>query len=147
MAKREAILANTVTTLKGITTIGGYNNNIGLATREPTDWMKVDPRELPAAWVLWAPDIRESKDVQGHNILSTLTLMIRGIVYAKKDLETELNKFIEDIEKVMMMDGTRGGNAMYTNPGTVTPYRGPTQYHIVFDFDFEVKYQYLKGSP
>jgi len=147
MAKREAILVNTVTTLGNITVPGGYNNNIGLVTREPKDWVNLKPSELPAAWALWAPDVRESKDVQGHNILSTLTLRIRGIVYAKTALETELNKFTEDVEKAMMVDETRGGNAMYTNPGTVTPFRGPTQYHLIFDFDFEVKYQYLRGSP
>jgi len=147
MATREAILVNTVTTLETITIDNDYNNNIGLVTREPKDWINLKPLELPAACILWVPDVREAKDIQGHNILSTLTIKIRGIVYAKEDLETELNKFIEDMEKAMMVDDTRGGNAMYTNPGTVTPYRGPTQYHVIFDFDFEVKYQYLKGSP
>ena len=147
MAKREAILTNIVTTLETITVDNGYNNNIGLVTREPKDWVNLKPKDLPTACVQWSPDEREVKQIQGNNILSTLTIIIRGVVYAKTDIETEINKFTDDIEIAMMVDDKRGGNAMYTNPGTITVYQSLAQFYSTFDFKFEIKYQYMKGAP
>ena len=147
MAKRENILSNAKTSLENIKKSGGYYNNVHLVTREPTDWMKVQPDQVPGAWLLWTTDEREPRDVQGAHTLSTLTMRIRGIVYAKRNLETELNKFIDDVETALMTDPTRGGYAMYTNPSSIRTFQGPSMFHIIFDFDFQVRYQYTQGNP
>lgn len=151
MGKRESILDDILTDLKTITKANDYNNDIGLATRETTDWMRLKPNQIPAAIIQWTNDERDPRDVQGNHILSTLTVVIRGVVAkisASDDMEEKANEFSEDIEKAMAVDGTRGGYAMYTNPAGVKIYNLPPESNrAVFDATFIIKYQYTSGSP
>lgn len=151
MAKRESILDNIETVLDTITTANGYNNDIGLATRETTDWMRLQPKQIPAAIIQWTKDEREPRDVQGHYLISTLTVVIRGViakVRASDDMEQKVNEFSEDIEKALAVDGTRGGHAMHTNPADAKMYNLPPESNrAVFDATFIIKYQYSSGSP
>jgi len=151
MAKRESILDNIETVLKTITIDNSYNNNIGLATRETTDWMRLQPKQMPAAIIQWTNDDREPRDVQGHYLISTLTVVIRGViakVSASDDMEQKVNEFSDDIETALSSDGTRGGNAMYTNPAGVKMYNLPPESNrAVFDATYIIKYQYASGSP
>ena len=148
MGKREDILDNIVATLEAISKEDDYNYNVGLATREVTDWMRLTSRQLPAAVIQWTEDEREPRDVQGHNLLSTLLVTIRGVVESKSNIDEVLNKWAEDIEKALAVDGTRGANAMYTNPSIIRVYNFPPETNRgVFDFTFTIMYQYLEGSP
>ena len=133
MAIREAILDNIVSTLEGITTDAGYNNTIKLVTREPHNWSNLKPDEKPCAQVLWTRDEKDDETTIGQYILSFLTVNIRGNVYSKTDLETALNAFCEDIEKVICVDQTRGGNAEYSVPKLITPFSGEDSYNIFFN--------------
>jgi len=149
MSKRESILDNIVTTLKTITTANGYNNNIGLVTREASDWSKLLPNQKPATIVLWSSDEKDTETIPmaGQYVLSSLNVVIRGIVYAKSDIEGALNDFAEDIEKVMAVDETRGTYANYTIPRLITVFQGEDSYNIVFDYEFMVGYHYIYGTP
>lgn len=149
MSKREDILDNIVTTLNNITKANSYNNDIGLATREPNDWNKLLPNQKPAAIVLWSSDEKDTETIpmSGQYVLSTLNVVIRGIVYAKSDIEGALNDFAEDIEKVMAADETRGTYANYTIPRLITVFQGEDSYNIVFDYEFTIGYHYVYGTP
>ena len=149
MLIRESILKNVVTTLKTIKKSASYNNNIKLVTRKPHNWNNIKPNEKPGGIVLWREDTKEPETVSGSGqyVMSFLTIVIRGIVYSKTDIEEALNLFTEDIEKAMCVDETRGGYGEYTIPKVIKAYDGEDDYHITFDFEFVCLYNYLYGSP
>ena len=149
MSQRENILDNIVTTLKTIKTTNGYNNNIGLVTREPNDWNKLQPNQKPAAMVTWSSDEKDTETITGSGqyVLSSLNVVIRGVVYSKTGIEEKLNEFAEDIEVAMAADEYRGGYANYTIPKSITVYQGEDSYNIVFDYEFLIGYHYIYGSP
>lgn len=148
MATREAILANVKTTLEGITTESGYNNDIGLVSREVKDWANIRGRDsYPAIFVSWSIDDKEPETVADQYILSRLNVVLRGVYQADSGLETGLNDFLEDIEKAMCADQKRGGNAEYTVPSRATVYKGEDSTVLIFDFEFEILYVYVYGSP
>jgi hypothetical protein len=149
MSQRENILDNIVTTLKGIKTSAGYNNTVGLVTREPNDWNRLQPNQKPAIIVTWSSDEKDTETItaSGQYVISSLNVVIRGIVYAKTDIEGKLNDFAEDIEKILAVDEYRGTYANYTIPRVITVYQGEDSYNIVFDFEFLVGYHYVYGSP
>ena len=95
MAKREDILDNIVTVLGAIAKEDDYNYNCGLATREVTDWMRLQSRQMPAAIVQWTEDEREARDLQGKNLLSTLLVTIRGVVESRSNVDEVMNKWAE----------------------------------------------------
>jgi len=149
MSQRENILDNIVTTLKGIKISAGYNNTVGLVTREPNDWNRLQPNQKPAIIVTWSSDEKDTETItaSGQYVISSLNVVIRGIVYAKTDIEGKLNDFAEDIEKILAVDEYRGTYANYTIPRVITVYQGEDSYNIVFDFEFLVGYHYVYGSP
>lgn len=147
MAVREAILDNVVTTLKTITLTNDYNNNVGLVTRERFNWNDLKPKDFPAALVTWTGDEKEEIGISGQNTLSRLALVIRGVVYAQKNLENEINQFLDDIEVSLCVDQYRGTYAEYTTPRRIRVYQGEKIYFAIFDFEFEILYQYIYGSP
>jgi len=147
MSVRENILDNIVTTLKGINQNDDYNENVGLVTREPNNWNKLLPKDKPAIMVLWRNDEKEEETIAGQYILSKLNVVLRGVYYAKDDIEGKLNDFLEDIEKIMCVDGSRGAYAEYTVPRAIMVFQGEDSYNIIFDFDFTILYTYVYGAP
>lgn len=147
MAIRESILTNIVTTLKTIAISGGYHNDIGLVTREPFNWTTLKPKDFPAALVIWKLEDKDATGLEGRHVLASMTVVIRGVVYAETNLETAINYFLEDIEKVMCLDTDRGTYAEYTDPSRITVYQTEQIKFAIFDFDFTVVYQHLYGSP
>jgi len=149
MSIRENILDNIVATLKGIKRSDDYNNDIGLVTREVNDWNKLLPNQKPAAMVFWTSDEKETETISlsGQYVLSALNVVIRGVVYAKTDLEGELNEFAEDIETILAVDEERSSYANYTIPRRITVYQGEDSYNIIFDYEFVIGYHYVYGSP
>ncbi len=146
---RENILDNIVTTLRTITEANGYNNDIGLVTREPHNWNNLKPNEKPSAQVLWTTQEYETETItaSGQYVLAFLNVNIRGIVYAKDDLEGALNAFAEDIEQAMSVDETRNNLAEYTIPKLISVFAGEDEYNIFFDFEWTILFNYLYGSP
>jgi len=148
MVVRERILDNIETTLKGIKTVDGYNENVGLVTREIYNWTNLSPRDKPAVIIQWVQDDKSNDiNIEGQHILSFLRVRIRGVYYSKTDLEGKLNDFLEDIEKIMSADQTRGGYANYTSPDVINTYQSESEFNVIFDFDFVIQYVYVYGSP
>jgi hypothetical protein len=144
---RENILNNVVMTLKTITVANGYENDIGLVSRDVFNWTKVQPKDFPAVFVGWTPEDKDATGLQGQHILADLTVTISGVVWAENDLETKLNTFISDVEKAMCADTDRGDYAEYTEPLTIRIMRTELVTFVLFDFSFRIVYQYLYGSP
>lgn len=144
---RESILDNVATTLRGISRDNGYNTDVATVQRKVISEFKIAPNEYPALGVLWKRDEKDTQGMPHDYIESDMVLTIRGILQLKEDLETELNLFLEDIEKVMAVDYTRGGYTTLCDPISVVPFIGERDDLIYFDFDFLVRYHYVWGNP
>lgn len=145
----ESILDNIESTLEGITKGGGYNNDIGLVTRKARSWTDLKPKELPAALIMWTTDEKETRDVQGNSIISTMSVTIQGVVEGGGDHAQRMTALMEDIETALTKTtSTRGDYAMYTNPDMIRNYNmAPNTPYGVFDYTFTIKYHYLRGTP
>ena len=148
MSIREDIINDVVSTLTNITVAGGYNNDIAVVTRETAQFEHFDPAtEYPAAIVVWGIEPKEGKDASYFYLECDLDITIRGAVYATTGLETALNNFLEDVEKVLCVDDKRGGNAAFTAPSSITVYTDNNENILVFDYVFLIRYYYPFGSP
>jgi len=148
MPKREDIINNVVSVLTNIKIAGGYNNDIAVVTRETAQFEHFDvSTEYPIAIVVGGPESKEGKDASYFYLESDLNIIIRGAVYALADLETALNNFLEDVEKALCADDTRGGSAAFTAPLEITVYRSDNEHILVFDYVFLIRYYYPFGSP
>ena len=147
MGKREDILNNIESTLADITIANGYNNNIGLVTRESEDFERFEKSDYPFAIISWATDDKETSGVPNQNVISELLVTIMGGIYAISSRETVLNNFLDDIEKALCTDGTRGNNAWYTIPVGIEVMFTSKQNVIVFNYRFLIRYHYVYGNP
>ena len=147
MATRETILNHVVTTLVAITVAGGYNNDIRFVTRESVQWERFNRQDYPLVIVAWTFETPEIPGATHQSVVMDLTVTIRCVVYATADLETELNKFLDDVEKALCADGTRGGSAWSTLPDAKEVLMTENEAIIVCDFDFIVRYEYVYGTP
>lgn len=147
MSKRENIIANIVTTLNTITEDNGYHYNINTVTREIKHFRELD--DYPSVLIVGAGEERESKSLSGNYVRSLLTVRIRGIVQAESDIETAANNFLDDIETALCSADSRrrGGYAEDTWPSKVYMYSGTSDNIQIFDFDFELWYNFIYGSP
>ena len=144
---RERIIANAETTLLTMKKANGFHFNVGLVSREPEHFSTLKNLELPAIELLWPSEDPEATGATQQTIEKFLVLNVRGVVYAKKDLDRDLNRFTQDIERVLAVDITRGGLAIYTNPGRLDIFQGEANYFLFFDYQFEIKYLILFGQP
>lgn len=147
MSIRDNIINNIESTLASITLANGYNNDIGFVTRESEDFERFSTNDYPFAIIQWNNDEKETSGATNQVVLSELTVVIQGGIYATSGRETALNNFLEDIEKALCNDGARGNNAIYTLPVSIEVFDTPKENVIVFNFTFLVEYQYIYGSP
>jgi len=147
MAKRELILNDIETSLAAIKVVGGFNNNIGVVTRESENIEHYDITDYPLAIISWSDEDKEGEDVGFDCIEAFLTITIRGAVYATATIETVLNLFLDDIEVALVTDPERSGTADLTAPIAIRVYQGPREHTLVFDFTFLLKYSYARGVP
>ena len=147
MATRETILNHVVTTLVAITVAGGYNNDIRFVTRESVQWERYNKQDYPLAIVAWTLEVPEIPGATSQSVVMDLTVTVRCVVYATTNLETVLNLFLDDVEKALCVDGTRGGAAWSTLPDVKEVLLTENESIIVCDFDFIIRYEYVYGTP
>ena len=116
---RENILANLVTTLQGITTAAGYSVTVATAERGVRLWNQVPEGERPYLGIL--PGIGRTVQIAGGQIKVAVPITIVGyLALASDKTEAErgatLNAFIVDVKKALLVDPSRGGNAVATSP-------------------------------
>lgn len=145
----DSILDNMADTLALMSTATGYHSNIGLATREGIDWPALQLEDFPAAMVFNIVERDDETGATEQNVEAKVTVIVRGGIYTtvEADRKTAINNFMQDIEKIIMVDGTRGGHALSTVIKEKLPYNDEIQYVGVFDITFEVTYLYKHGQP
>ena len=147
MATRETILNHVVQALAAISIAGGYNNDVRFVTRESVQWEHYNRQDYPLAIVVWTLETPAIEGATGQSVVMDLTVTMRCVVYAEVDLETELNKFLDDVEKALCTDGTRGGAAWSTLPDAKEVLLTENEAIIVCDYDFIIRYEYVYGTP
>lgn len=147
MAIREAILNDIETTLAAVSVATGFNNDIGIVTRESENIEHYDITDYPLAIITWSDEEKEGEDVGYDCVEAFLTVTIRGAVHATSAIETTLNLFLDDIEKALATDPERSNNADLTAPISIKVMLGEREHTLVFDFAFLVKYSYARANP
>lgn len=120
---RENILENIKTTLETISIANGYANNIASVQR----WKQGgnSKRQIPTLIINAGPEDKE----QEPNPLVTCRFLVNIDIWTRHDeatqpgsTDTYLNSLLGDIEKALMVDHTRGGNAQDTNISGNVPF-------------------------
>ena len=147
MSQRENIIADIVTTLETITKANSYTYDINTVTRDVKHFRELNG--FPSILVLNGGQAYEPEDVGAGYLRSKLIVRLRGMVQATSDIETVANNFLDDIETALCASTSRrrGDYAEDTLPLTVRMYDGKDDDIQIFDFDFEIWYNYLYGSP
>lgn len=106
----EKIIANIETVLKTITTANGYNNTVKTVSRDPLT--ALDIQAFPAVFVEIGSDVPESgaKSVNRR----TLNLTVEFWVMPHKNMAKSVESLRGDIQKALMVDPRRAGNAVDT---------------------------------
>jgi hypothetical protein len=145
---RENILANIKTTLDTITIANGYDNDIASVQR----WMqRGNSLRLIPCIIITAG--QEDK-VPEPNPMMTCHLTVFLFIYLRQE-ETDvnptdqlINSVIGDVEKALVIDNTRGGNARNTNIRSVMPFEtSEGQVNVGAVIELDVNYQHLQSDP
>jgi len=126
-SNRKLIIDNVVSTLAGLTTVGGYNFNVGEAKRGFKHFNAVPEDKFPAFYVAGADEKRRNHSQREFR--SDLLVSIVGYVRTAdasntEALEQDLDNLIEDATKALMLDVTRGGYAVTTEIGEIDTDKG-----------------------
>lgn len=143
-SKREQIVANVVTTLAAVAKANGYNYDLaGKVSRVLKHWQECG--EYPQVFVV---DGTERKEY-GNNVMVEcfLEVIVRGYEHDAEDASAKINNLLQDVEKALCVDHTRGGSAVNTAPVSVQTDEGWLAPYGIFEYRFEILYQYEYGSP
>lgn len=145
---REKILANIKTTLEGISIANGYNNDIAGVERWKQHGNSL--REVPCIIINGGPEDKEA----GPNPLVSCKFTAYLDIWIRQDKEdvnptdSILNSLLGDVEKAMMVDCTRGGDAKDTNILSNTPFEtvegAP---HAGLIVEVEIIYRHYQNDP
>tara|TARA_R100000808_G_C2150261_1_gene158963 strand:- start:2797 stop:3240 length:444 start_codon:yes stop_codon:yes gene_type:complete len=124
MGVRENILANLKSTLEGITTGNGYNTTVNAVYDNPLSLSEVDTTNLPIIDISIGAE--DYTPLLGGNVFN-LNCDFLFRIYVRDDgsnnIRSQINNLLEDIDKAIIQDGTRGSTAIDTTIGAKDPPR------------------------
>lgn len=143
---REAILADIQTTLEGITTAGGFKNQVQKVYRVPVDIDKI--QSFPSLVIgMVAGEYEHNSDTL---YAVTMTVPIRALIEKSGDpaLETEISNIIADVTKALAADPFRGQKASWTHVSRTRPWvTSLRDTRASVDIDVLVLYQFKRTDP
>lgn len=132
--KAEKILANIETTLETITVVNGYNNTVKIVTRNTKAVLNMPM--FPAIIIgKGSGTVDAMAKSSAHR---KMFITIEAWTRKEKDASQEVEKFLGDIQKAMMVDPRRGGNAINTIEVSDTPILIDSE---TAEIGFQVQYQ------
>ena len=146
---RKQIIDNIASELNKITIAHGYNQDIKYVEKNkllPPDQLTLD--QFPAAFIIAAKENKKHADVDA--VESDFEVIVEGVIKSNADtddMQQLSTNLINDIEKCLMVDETRGGIAIDTHCFQVV-----TDYQIfigysVFDLHFNINYFHDRYNP
>ncbi|MBI5050538.1 MAG: hypothetical protein HZC11_06665 [Nitrospirae bacterium] len=147
---RERILANIKTTLEGITQGNGYNFDFASQTVQRWSMHGNTPVDIPMIIITPGDELEEPS----VHPFSECTLSIFLSVFYINDkndavpTDTYLNRLQGDIKKVVLLDHTRGGEAIDTDIVSTSPFvTTEGQHYAGLVIELKVKYRHLRNDP
>jgi len=147
---REKILANLKTTLEGLTTGNGYNFDFTAATVQRWSMHGNSTTELPM--ILVSPGDQSQKPFT--NALSQCDMEVLLPAFYKHEptdsvvTDKRMNQLEGDIKKIVMVDETRGGNALSTQVTGSSPFESEEdQRYAGIVIELLIKYRHLTSDP
>jgi len=147
---RERILANLKTTLEGITVANGYN--FDLTPQTVQRWSMHGNRMTDIPLVIISPGNEDEKSLPNAFEECELTVYLDVFfVNAQNDAvssDTYLNRLLGDIKKAVLLDHTRGGEAIDTDAAGATPFEtteGQSFAGVIVEL--KIRYRHLRLDP
>lgn len=110
---RQQIKENIITTLGGIKVADDYELDVTKVTEDLSEYNRVDSLNMP--WLCVVSGTQEYPYATMQQIEVEMHPRIFGVVRAADGkVDTELNKLIYDVERILLVDKTRGGLATMT---------------------------------
>jgi hypothetical protein len=141
--KRELILANLETTLEGITTGNGYSVTVQDVSRTMVHWEKV--AEFPVLYVVSGDE--RIKHHPGLQERAVWEVGIVGYVKSEDQKSQEVENLVGDVKKIVMVDTTRGGNAVACTVEAVRDINMVLSPYGIFEVELSIIYHYEVSSP
>jgi len=149
-SSRKKILDDLVTTLGTIATGSGYNFTIGQAARGHRHFNSLAQDIYTAAFVAGADETRRNSAQREFtsDIRASIVAWVRHTdSHDKAGLEQALDNLIEDITKAVMVDVTRGGNAITTEITDIDTDKGAFQPWAGAEIVVKVTHRASVSSP
>jgi len=147
---RERILANIKTTLEGITVANGYNFDFTSGTVERWSMHGNSIVDIPMV-VISAGDEEEHDAPYPYEECVLHVYLDTFFVHAESDnvaTDTYLSRLQGDIKQAVLIDGTRGGNAVDTKILGTTPFETTEgQPYAGIIIEIAVRYRHLRNDP
>ena len=148
---REKIFADLVTTLSGISTANGYDNNIASVQR--WDMNGNNKVGVPAIIVNSGPE--KNDDGKAYDLTHCLLTVFLELWVRQNEAESAamptdklLNSLLGDIKKSLAEDVTRGGNAFDTEVTDVETFETVEgQQHAGLVVTIEIEYRHKQTDP
>jgi len=144
-SKRQQILANVVSTLEGITVLGGYNTDVGLVSEDLLAWDDVPADKFPALHAL--PDVEDPEPHTFNSYRNQFEIVIGALVNASENRTRAKELLLRDIKKIILVDRTRGGHSHATRLGQVRMVHGLEAPYNFFEISIIVEYDHDMDSP
>jgi hypothetical protein len=145
---REKILENIRTTIATVTIANGYVNTLASVQR----WKQIGNSCKDIPCVVIVEDSENKKPVPNPNFSCILPVDI--LIYTRQEESdtrstgTLLNSLLADVEKVLMVDVTRGGYAHDTNITGNDPFPTvPGEPAAGIILNIEIEYQHTQTDP
>lgn len=144
---REIILEYLKNTLVPTLTIAnGYNFNVGLIQRGIIPFDSLSDSDFPCLFVASADEDR--RNVTNKDFQSTMTVHIYGGVKAEAGVtQIQLDRFIQDITKMIYADPTQGGRVAYSDIKKIVTDEGDQEPHALFRMEVEFMYKQAGINP
>jgi len=144
-SKREMIVQNIMETLRDQQVV-----ELNHITRDPGfELADLANTAFPAVLVQSGNESRNSITQGGPGATRQCIMEVNITVWTNslKSVDTIHNNLLDDIETVLEVDATRGGNAQDTELVTAITGTGDTAPYQSFTMVFEIPYLYTKGNP
>jgi len=147
---RERILADIKSTLENITQANGYNFNFSPQTVQRWSMHGNTPVDIPMI-IITPGDELEEPSVHPFSECNLSVFLSVFYINDKNDsvpTDIYLNRLQGDIKKAVLLDHTRGGEAINTDIISTSPFVSVEgQHYAGLMIELKVKYRHLRNDP
>jgi hypothetical protein len=142
---RESIIGNIKTTLQTITKANLYNFDVAKVTRERLVGLNID--QFPSIVIIPGREGKTEEPIERYTARLVITLEC-WLQEHDESIVTDVNKFLADVEKALLVDYTRGGKAINTKlVSNQAFYNDINKPYGGVMIDIEIHYRHVYNDP